>query len=383
MCADRAAVVGGRGAGGSLRFVPTLAELDGDRDNNMDFMRFVAASMVIYAHAFNLAGRRDPLESVTGMPTGALAVAVFFALSGYLISRSLLNRHSLFEFLLARALRILPALIVANLLAVVVGALFWTEFSQRAYWSDPATWQFLVMNSTLLKNSYELPGVFLQNPFGPAVNGSLWTLPVEARMYGIVFAAGAFSLLLRGGRSRLALVTGFGVGAMVLSAGAWRALGLPVGGGLLGEPGIRLLGIFGFGMALQGFREWIRLDGRAVLIGGALCFLVRDTAVADAFFMLWLPYTCLWFAYTRKFNARGFGRHGDLSYGIYVYAFPIQQWIYSRNAEIDPLWNAAGTFAAVLVMAALSWRLVERPALDLKNGIRDGMSRFIPARSPG
>lgn len=286
--------------------VPMLAQVDVGRENNLDLIRFVAATMVIYAHSFNLANRPDPIESVIGMPTGGFAVAVFFGMSGYLISRSLLNRDSIADFLLARVLRIMPALIVANLLAIILGSIFWTELSQREYWSDSGTWKFLAMNSSLIKNSYELPGVFLHNPFGPAVNGSLWTLPVEARMYGIVFAAGVLSLLFSSGRSRIVLVTAFGFGSMVLSAGAWGALGIPEGSGLLGEAGIKLLGIFGCGMVLQGLRQWIPIDGRVVLVMGLVYFLVRDTAVADVAFMIWLPYTCLWLAYTPKFNAHDF-----------------------------------------------------------------------------
>lgn len=348
-----------------------LGKVDGGRDNNMDFMRFVAASMVIYAHAFNLAGDRDPLESVTGMSSGSLAVAVFFSLSGYLIARSLLNRDSLLEFCLARGLRILPALVVANILAIVAGGLIWTRYSAGDYWSSAQTWKYLVLNSSLVKNTYELPGVFESNVYGPAVNGSLWTLPVEARMYALVLLAGVLSLTL--GRTlrfgRTGWVTGVGLVGLGLSCGLWKAMGIPYGNGVLSESGVKLLGVFSFGMALQGVRERVCLSGWVVLAGAVAVFLVRETAVFDSAFVIWLPYACLWLAYTRRINARGFGRHGDLSYGIYVYAFPIQQWIYARDPAFSPLWNAAVTFVAVLVLAYISWRIIERPALGSKKAV--------------
>ena len=361
---------------------PRLSDVDGSRDNNMDFVRFVAASMVIYAHAFNLRNTRDPLESVTGVSSGELAVAVFFSLSGYLIARSLVNRGSLVEFVLARALRILPALIVANVLAVLAGALFCTDLSQGEYWSSGKTWRYLLMNSSLIKNSYELPGVFGDSVFGPAVNGSLWTLPVEARMYGLVFLAGLCALLF-GKWARIEKVgwlVGIGSVGMLLSGGVWDLLGLPYGGALLGESGVKLLGIFSVGMVLQGLRDRVRLNGWVVVIGAAACFLVRDSWLMRPGFILWLPYMCLWLAYTNRLAARGFGKFGDMSYGIYVYAFPIQQWLYSIEPGMDPLWNAAVTFGGVLCLAAVSWRLIERPSLGLKRYLHEridgGLSRI-------
>ena len=172
-----------------------LSDVDAGRKNNMDLIRFVAASAVIYAHAFNLQNVNDPMEGVTGHSTGSIAVGIFFCLSGFLIAKSLCNRPSLLEFLLARCLRILPALIVVNIAVVLVAGAFLTELSPAAYFSNGRTWTFILWNSSLLKIQYDLPGVFL-NSYGGAVNGSLWTLPVEARMYGLVFAAGLVSLAL-------------------------------------------------------------------------------------------------------------------------------------------------------------------------------------------
>ena len=165
------------------------------RDNNMDLIRFLAASAVIYAHAFNLQNLRDPLESVTGRSTGSLAVAIFFSLSGFLIAKSITTRESLMEFLIARALRILPALLVVNFLVVIVAGLVWTNLGTGDFFANPESWSYFFWNSSLLKCQFQLPGVFEQNPYGPAVNGSLWTLPVEARMYGLVFLAGLTSVL--------------------------------------------------------------------------------------------------------------------------------------------------------------------------------------------
>ena len=99
----------------------------------MDLMRFLAASAVIYGHAFHLQNLRDPLEELVGRSTGSLAVAVFFALSGFLIAKSLTSRPSLLESLVARALRILPALIVVNVLVVLIAGFTWSSISAAEF----------------------------------------------------------------------------------------------------------------------------------------------------------------------------------------------------------------------------------------------------------
>ena len=348
-----------------------VSDVDSNRDNNMDLMRFLAASAVIYAHAFNLQNLRDPLESVTGRSTGSVAVAMFFSLSGFLIAKSLTSRRSLLDFLVGRALRILPALFVVNLLVVVVAGLAWTNLGIVEFFTNSQTLSYFFWNSSLLTSQYDLPGVFDENAFGPAVNGSLWTLPVEARMYGLVFLAGLTSLFFGGFlgsefERRRGFVGFFAIIAMALSLFGWKALGLPYIGAFLSKSGVELLGYFGFGMFAHAFRERIRLDGRVVLIGACVLFATRETAFASASFIPWLAYSCLWLAYTKRFDARGFGARGDFSYGIYIFAFPVQQWLYSVSPQMSPLTNAGLSFCMVLVLAIASFRLIELPCLSLK-----------------
>ena len=363
-----------------------ISDVDSNRDNNMDFMRFLAASAVIYGHAFHLQNLRDPLESVTGRSTGSVAVAIFFSLSGFLIAKSLTSRRSLLEFLIARALRILPALFVVNFLVVVVAGLAWTTLGTGEFFSNSQTWSYFAWNSSLIKSQFDLPGVFDENPYGPGVNGSLWTLPVEARMYGFVFLAGLTSLVF--GRffgsefeRRRGFVGFFAIVAMVLSLFVWKAMGLPYVGGILSKAGVELLGYFGCGMFAHAFRERIRLDGRVILIGAGVLFATRETEFASAIFIPWLAYSCLWVAYTTRIDARGFGSRGDFSYGIYIFAFPVQQWLYSVSPQMSPLTNAGLTFCVVIVLAAASFRLIERPCLSLKKPLTNKIRSLVGPKS--
>jgi len=364
-----------------------ISDVDSSRDNNMDLMRFLAASAVIYGHAFHLQNLRDPLEGVVGRSTGSLAVAVFFALSGFLIAKSLTSRPSLLEFLVARALRILPALIVVNVLVVLISGFAWTAVPTAEFFGGSAPWTYIFWNSSLLKSQFYLPGVFVGNPAGSAVNGSLWTLPVEARMYGLVFLAGLSSLLISkilatGFLDRRRMVGLFGLIALAFSLFLWRVLGLPYVGGVLSENGVELMGYFSAGMVAHAFRERINLDGRIIIAGAVALLIWRDTRFADALFIPWLAYSCLWTAYTPRVNARGFGSKGDFSYGIYIFAFPVQQWFYSQNPEMNPLTNAISTFCIVVALAAISFWFIERPALRFKRSLSDRIrSLFGTTRS--
>ncbi len=163
-----------------------LSDVCEDRDNNFNLIRFIAAVAVLISHSFPLSntGLDDPLINLIGMSAGNIAVDVFFLSSGFLVTRSLLMSQSIKTFLRSRALRIYPALWVMLLITVFVLGPLITESKIIEYFSDPMTWKYLFRNATMiLPAKHELPGVFLDNPYGRAVNGSLWTLPFEIKLY--------------------------------------------------------------------------------------------------------------------------------------------------------------------------------------------------------
>ena len=133
----------------------TLSHLSQGRDNNFNLIRIVAALVVLVTHSFALVG-----ESI-GMTIGLIAVDVFFIVSGFLVTASLLTRQSTIEFLWARALRIFPALLVMLLLTVFVLGPFFTSLPLSSYFSDRTTYDYLLKCSTLFTGVvYKLPGVF-------------------------------------------------------------------------------------------------------------------------------------------------------------------------------------------------------------------------------
>ena len=155
----------------------TLDEVLGGRDNNLNAIRMAAAIAVLVSHAYPIAlgpGQEEPLYALTGQSLGHFAVAVFFGISGLLIARSFDRRRSMVHFTAARIFRLFPALGVVLILTVLAGA-FVTRLSLVDYVSQPGTWTYVPANLSLAFLQYPLPGVFEQNPYGPAINGSLWT----------------------------------------------------------------------------------------------------------------------------------------------------------------------------------------------------------------
>lgn len=328
-------------------------------ENNFDFLRFFAAALVLLVHSYPLIGRRpdEPIELLTGYENGGeFAVAIFFVISGYLITSSWINSSSAKSFLIKRALRVFPALILAVLLsAFVIGPLV-TDRSMTSYFSSPLTWTYL--QNVLLVTRFELPGVFSQNIYPNVVNGSLWTLPLEVLMYIGVLAMGMVGLLKR--RLIFLPIIALAIGHFwVLSRLGIESFFIRniVKLGLLYYTGAA---IFLYRDALP-WRGWI---AAALVAALALTF---HTAAGPYVYVIALPYLVIYLAYAPIPLISRFGKYGDFSYGMYIYAFPFQQLtVYLLGHEIGVFWLTVISLAPTLVLAVLSWHLIEAPAMTLK-----------------
>ncbi|WP_296600417.1 acyltransferase [Phenylobacterium sp.] len=300
---------------------------------NFDLMRLVAALLVVVSHTFPLAGQA-PFRIMGVEDLGALGVSIFFVISGYLVSASYERDPK--SYLLKRILRIEPGLIAS--LVVTVGLLaFVTTAPAAEYW--PAAALYVLRNALLYPATYELPGVFQDAPMAGVVNGVLWTLRLEFSFYLVL-------LLIRARLAWVLALTAVCAAvfvAMTLTDPHWagekltRIVFLTARNGLL----------FFAGAALQLSRRKVPL------------WLGAASAVAFPLLgPLALPTAVLGLSRPGKLPA-------DFSYGVYIYAFPIQQWL-----AVQGQLNVATAVLAVLPFAAASWFLVERPALRLKPGPR-------------
>ncbi len=349
------AVVGHRG----LRML--LGSVDRSRDNNLNLIRLAAALMVLVSHSYVLAPggpRAEPWHAL-GITPGAIAVDVFFFCSGLLVMSSWWHVPSLRAFALARAARVLPGLWAMVALSVPVLYLF-SKADAAGYFGAPETWIYVLKNSTLFGGTTGLlPRVFEDNPFAGAVNGSLWTLPHEVRCYALLAAVGVVARLA-GHRQRQAVTLAWALLALGAAALLVRAA-------LQGadDPRSRLLLMFSLGaLAYQG-RDRLRLRAGAafacvaVLAAGTLLQSRLYTAV----YPLPLAYLVLALAYLPGGALRQFNRLGDYSYGVYIYAFPVQQAVTALQPQIGLGTHIAVSTLFTLVLAVLSWHAVEKPAL--------------------
>jgi peptidoglycan/LPS O-acetylase OafA/YrhL len=322
------------------------------RDNAFDVLRLLGATLVLISHSFVLAGVAEPKLGSSSL--GVLGVEIFFAISGFLVTASWLSDPRPRAFLAKRALRILPALIVCvGVSAFLLGPLLST-LAPGGYARASGTTSYFVDNivavvsgGTVRDVAYSLPGVFSGNPLD-AVNGSLWTLPVEVRAYALVLVLGLVGILTRW---LWPLVLG---GLALVFAGASESTLLIV--------------IFTVGSLLYVHRDRIPLRGSlalAALFGWGVCIWFPE---GTAIVAVSAPYLVLFAAYRAPPALRRLTSRGDVSYGLYLLAFPVQQTIvHVLGRDVSPLAVIALSLPITYALAMLSWRLVEKPALRLKD----------------
>jgi peptidoglycan/LPS O-acetylase OafA/YrhL len=338
------------------------------RQPSFDFIRVAAALAVLYSHSFALYGLPEPQVAELGENVGTLAVTVFFAVSGFLICQSWEHDSHVTRFAVRRALRILPGLFVAVAFTTFIAGAISTRLPLAEYLTSRTTWAYFINNVFLIAGVFSPAGAFEDTPHQGA-NGSLWTLRYEVLMYAML-ALVALTARLRA----------FCVGAFLVFAISWVAMAawqvrdysLPLP--LVWRVGLEFdayriarLGAFFFGgSCLFLFRRRVPVSTVAAGMLLVACLTVpSDWAVPTL--IVAVPY--LTFVAAHRLPARLVDVRGwDLSYGIYIYAFPVQQLVSGFCLEHGLGWfiSLAMSTAITLALAAMSWRVVERPALRLK-----------------
>ncbi len=355
----------------------TLAEGLSGRHNALGLIRLLLASAVIVSHAFPLSGRsEDPVFrwSLGQENLGGYAVIGFFAISGYLITKSG-TRNDILQYMWARVLRIFPAfLVVIGLSSFVVGPLVWLSMGRTigSYFTlgvgGPIA--YITSNWDLTIRQWGVHDIFATTtPYGQQVggsvfNGSLWTLGYEWFCYLLIGALVLFGVLSKF-RAIVPILTFVLLGLQIARfAGAGFGAVVP----WLGDPfKINLTLIFMLGACLALYADRIPLDDRL----GLFCLaIVVFTVFKGGFGTLGFPafaYALMWLAARLPDTLKKIGSKNDYSYGIYLYGFLVQQVLAYLG------WTKWGYFpymfaslAISVGLAWLSWHLVEKPALSLK-----------------
>ena len=352
----------------------SVAESFNPRSNSIGFLRWFLAFMVIFSHAGPLAGFYGGRDLGTQWSDeqsfGGVAVGGFFFLSGYLITTSRLGRASTARFFWRRVLRIMPAFWTAFIITAFALApiAFWRVngtidgfFTTR----DDSPFTYISQNMFLILGQPAIAGLGPGIPYSSGIwNGSAWTLAYEFGAYIIVGVLG-----LVGALRYKALAGAFAVGIIGLAVLQWtRAGDVSMAGDLFADFRVLLLlAPFSFGMLFALFGHRIPIDDRLgilALIVAALTYGFGGwLAIGQYFFFYFL----MWFA-VRVTVLKNWERPGDFSYGIYIFAWPVQQFVaYFGVHEWGWIAYHVIVIAIVHVLAFASWHLIENPAMSLKN----------------
>lgn len=330
------------------------------RYGGFDVWRIAAALGVVLTHSFALTGhfidRPKLLVGNWTLAFGNVGVAIFFTISGFLVSMSLDRASGTWPFLRNRIVRIYPALIVMVLLTVFVLGPLVTTFSLVDYFHNRITLSYLVHNTTLLFGvKHYLPGVF----DGGSVNASLWTLPYEVWAYigllvvsmlGLVRRWWTCALLLAGALAVFRYGTYepyLDIRRSIYGMHLWNAAELAV--------------FFLAGVLLLRIRDRIDLQ-KLALPGAALiaiAFVVRDPTT----FMVGLPLLVIGTGARSNRMTDAASRLGDPSYGIYIFSYPIQQVLRHEGGVTSPLTMFGLSATISVAVGYLSWHVVEKRAL--------------------
>jgi len=343
--------------------------------NNIGTLRYIAALMVLFGHGYNLCigkhGWLDPISKwlITISPfrkaLPGLGVMLFFVVSGYLITASFIRRGHLIEYLIARILRIYPALIAAVIFCALIVGLHVTELPKTDYLLHMHTLKYLVYNCTLIRIQFHLPGVFSSLPWKGGINGSLWTLPIEVWMYIIV---GAFGLAGIFKKSYI-----YNLLAIILIL---LSVAKPENFLLLLDPKHAYLGLsFLFGSILYVNKIPLNFYGLCML--GCASFLAWKTPYYHFISLSFYAYLVLMIGLHPNIRLPKLDKYGDFSYGLYLYAFPFQQLsIYYLGSNSPMLINITALIGA-MGMSVISWHLIEKRALLHKDILSDFILKQI------
>ncbi|MEV6965657.1 acyltransferase [Hamadaea sp. NPDC051192] len=388
-------------AGWRIGGVRTLADRFSSRANSIGFLRHLLAFDVLVAHTWPLAFGAPSLgTTLTHKQTdlGTLSVYGFFILSGFLITASG-RKFGIGRFSWHRFLRIFPGLWVCLLVTAFAIAPVAALIEGRSLGSylhhSRGPWEYVTANWFASMSQYPISGLLSGTPYGhgkpSAFDGSLWSLKYELLCYVLVGIL-AVTAVLRRARPLVSLLAVAGFVVIVFETVSPDVLDLGTLGPLplLGSFSVGQLVTLGtlflFGAVAQLFPNRVPLHPALAVVAGVLLAI---GLFVDGFPVIGLPayaYLLLYAVVALPAKLHAVGRKRDYSYGVYIYAFPVQQMLAlvggaALGAAGFIVVSSAGSFA----LAALSWHLVERPAMALKD-LRIGRRRTPeapPQAEPG
>ena len=342
-----------------------MVQLPTRQANNFDLLRILFAWFVIVSHSYVLNGNgpTDPLFEMTQQTFlfSFIGVKGFFIISGYLIFKSMVVSTSIFEYLVKRVLRIFPALAVV-LLVTLAAVYFIYPSNIPPFFTNKEVYAYFLGNVILFKPHFFISGIFSGLP-SSAINGSLWTIEYEFFFYLFIllfFFVRSHKIFLK-----IALAIVIGIFLMVrLLLYNWTVqthFFIPL------EPLFDLGPYFLMGSLLSCF-DFDKMPAK-----NAIAAVLSMALIASVYFKIGhtvvyftLPFIVIYVGkQTSKLANWVHTKLGDPSYGIYLYAFPLQQLLIYWYRPSTLVLFIASTIGA-FVFGYLSWIFIEKKALALK-----------------
>jgi peptidoglycan/LPS O-acetylase OafA/YrhL len=334
--------------------------------NNFGLLRLTFALCVLISHSFELVDgdrSREPLTYMFGtISLGELGVAGFFLISGFLITVSFENSSSLLSYFWKRILRIYPAFIVVFILSIaIIAPLSGADMAAL----KGVGWIKQIADMMLL-NTPTLPAAFADLHYR-SLNGSMWTIPYEFRCYTLIALLGTLGLLQRARIFALLFIVILLVSAFFpfgKRAPLVHLIGLP-------QFTLKLTVLFLSGSAFHIFRNSIKYRGDIAFVAGiALIGSLFNHVAEELAVPTFGGYLVFWFAFLKNTPwLNSINNRTDISYGMYLYAWPVQSLLIEFVPGISPLPIIMVATVATTILAFLSWHLIEKPSLSFKSAV--------------
>ncbi len=288
-----------------------------------------------------------------------------------------MRRNNIVDFAEARILRIFPALIMCCAVCAFILGPIVTSLRPNDYIAQPQTWKYFIGNASLTNIQWFLPGVFEQNVYKGVVNGPLWTLPIELKMYGAMLVLGLGMIPLLHFWQYRARILATMIGAYLLYSFTNQSAEMASHHTASAHP---LVAFFLIGALAYLCRRITFISSTLALAFWAALVMARGTPLSIPLYYAALTYSVLVISFDATFKVHSFAKYGDLSYGLYLYGFPVKQTIILVVGAMG-----AGTlfliaFPTTLLLAWLSWKCVEAPALAHKGFITRLSRKFHTRR---
>ncbi len=335
-------------------------------NNNYDFLRMFAALCITFTHSYNLILKNDvePLMKLSGnrFDFSFIGLSIFFSISGYLIAKSAITSPSFKNYIWKRFLRIQPMLILVCLASILVIGPIFSSLSINEFFRQESTFTYFRNIMPLFGIQFGLPAVFGNNPAESGINGSLWTLIVEERLYLII---GILFLFKEYGKALLLILIGilnllYFVNIVFYGENLIKYLS-----GQNVFYAIMFLNASAFFLTNINFKK-IAYSLFYLIILASLLLLSPFIIVEKSLQIVLIPLLILWIA-NLKGKTNKAGKYGDFTYGIYIFSFPVQQMLIAENIALNnPVKLFGLTILIVFPIAILCWHLLEKKMLLLK-----------------